>query len=110
VTCVVTGGPPDTSILWQASYNPVFAGDGVLLDSSGTGSFAFGVPVAALGEQIRVELVEWIAPVLLGSAGGPVPTSVPSGGGPMRPWGLLSLLAPGLLVALVTRRHLAVTD
>ena len=109
VTCVVTGGPPDAAILWQASYNPVFAGEGVMLDGDGTGTFSFTVPAEALGEEVRVELVEWTAPVSLGSAGGPVPTSVPSGGGPMRPWGLLPLLAAGLLVAGATGRRMVVT-
>lgn len=105
VTCVVTGGPPETPILWQASYNPVFAGEGVMLDSDGTGTFSFRVPPEALGEEVRIELVEWTAPIALGAAGGPVPTSVPSGGGPAPAgalWTLLGML--GAVAVLVTRR------
>jgi hypothetical protein len=35
VTCTVTGGDPGISILWRASYNPVFAEAGVTLGADG---------------------------------------------------------------------------
>jgi hypothetical protein len=99
VTCTVTGGDPGIDILWQAAYNPVFAGQGVTLDADGTGTFSFTVPRAAAGQVVTVELVEWLAPVSLGVVGGPVPTSVPSGGGPVPVWSLvLVALAVGVLV------------
>ena len=60
----------------------------------------FTVPASALGQQLTVELVEWIAPVSLravgGVVGGPVPSNVPAGEGRGVPTGLLVL---GLLVA-----------
>lgn len=57
------------------------------------------VPAAAFGQELTVELVEWIAPVSLGVVGGRVPSSVPSGGGPEPVWPLLLavLIGVGLL-------------
>jgi hypothetical protein len=96
VTCAVSGGDPGIDILWRAAYNPVFATAGVTLDAAGTGTFSFTVPAAALGQELTVELVDWLAPASLGVAGGPVPASVPAGEGPIAPaW----LLAFGLLAA-----------
>jgi alpha-tubulin suppressor-like RCC1 family protein len=99
ITCTVSGGDAGIDILWRAAYNPVFAGEGVTLDASGSGEFAFMVPAAALGQELTVELVEWTAPISLGVVGGPVPSSVPSGGGPVSVWtlGLLALFGFGLL-------------
>ena len=42
--------------------------------------------------------VEWTAPVSLGTVGGPVPTSVPSGEGPVPVWTLGLLAFAGGLV------------
>ena len=105
VTCTVTGGDPDIDILWRAAYNRVFAEAGVTLDETGAGEFSFVVPAAALGEDVTVELVEWLAPVSIGIPGGPVPTSVPSGGGPVPVWSLVLLALAG---GLVLRRMSAV--
>jgi MYXO-CTERM domain-containing protein len=98
VTCTVTGGDAGIDILWRAAYNPVFAEAGVKLDADGTGTFAFTAPAAALGQELTVELVEWLAPLSLGVVGGPVPTSVPSGGGPVPVWSLVLLALAGGLV------------
>ncbi len=68
------------------------------LDADGTGTFSFMVPAAALGEVLTVELVGWAAPVSLGMSGGPVPTSVPSGEGPVPVWPLGLLALAGVLV------------
>jgi hypothetical protein len=95
VTCTVSGGDAGIDILWRAAYNPVIAEEGVTLDASGSGVFSFVVPAAAVGEVITVELVEWLAPVSLGAAGGPVPTSVPAGGGPVAVWPVLLLALAG---------------
>ena len=99
ITCTVTGGNAGIDILWRAAYNPVIAETGVTLDASGSGTFSFTVPAAALGEELTVELVEWTAPLSLGTVGGPVPTSVPSGEGPVPAWSLVLavLIALGLL-------------
>jgi predicted RecA/RadA family phage recombinase len=104
ITCTVAGGDAGIDVLWRAAYNPMFAEAGVTLDASGSGEFSFTVPAAALDEELTVELVEWLAPVSLGVVGGPVPSSVPSGEGPvdeglMSMWrlGLLALVALGLL-------------
>ena len=99
VTCTVTGGNAGIDILWRAAYDPVIAETGVTLDASGSGTFSFTVPAAALGEELTVELVEWTAPLSLGTVGGPVPTSVPSGEGPVPAWSLVLavLIALGLL-------------
>jgi hypothetical protein len=97
VTCTVTGGDAGIDIVWRAAYNPVIAETGVTLDASGSGEFSFMVPATALGEVLTVELVDWTAPMSLGVAGGPVPTSVPSGEGPVPVWTLgLLALAGGL--------------
>ena len=99
VTCTVTGGNANIDILWRAAYNPTFAEAGVTLDDAGSGEFSFVVPAAALGQELTVELVEWIAPVSLGVVGGPVPSSVPSGEGPVPVWTLVlaALVGVGLL-------------
>jgi hypothetical protein len=97
VTCAVSGGEAGIEILWRAAYNPAFAGEGVTLDASGSGTFRFTVPAAAMGEELTVELVAWLAPVSLGVVLNPVPTSVPSGGGPVSAWPfLLLVLVSGL--------------
>jgi alpha-tubulin suppressor-like RCC1 family protein len=105
VTCTVTGGDPGIDVLWRAAYNPVFAEAGVTLDASGAGEFSFVVPAAALGAELTVELVEWLAPISLGVVGGPVPSSVPSGGGPVPVWSLVLLALAG---GLALRRMSAV--
>jgi len=104
VRCTVTGGDPGVEILWRAAYNPVFAEAGVTLDDSGTGKFSFVVPAAALGEELTVELVEWLEPVSLGVVGGPVPGSVPAGEGPVPVWPIV--LVALAVVALMRRRIL----
>jgi YVTN family beta-propeller protein len=93
LTCTVSGGEglAGAEILWRAAYNPVIAEAGVTLDASGSGTFAFMVPAAAVGQVLTVELVDWAAPVALGTVGGPVPTAVRSGGGPLPLWPLLAL-------------------
>ncbi len=104
VVCTITGGDSGVDVLWRASFNPVIASAGVTLDVDGIGTFAFTVPAAALGQVVTVELVDWLAPVSLGVAGGPVPTSVPSGGGPMPVWSFVMLaLAAGLVVVRRSR-------
>lgn len=107
VTCTVNGGPADFAILWRAAYNPPFASAGVTLDASGTGTFSFVVPAAALGQNVTVELVDWTAPLALGVAGGRVPTSVPSGGGPAPSPILLlsSVLLAGVVLARSRRTY-----
>ena len=107
VTCIVTGGDPDIDILWEASSNPVFASAGVRLGPDGRGTFAFVVPPELVGSPVRVELVDWLAPIELGvvaaDAGtGPVPTRVAAGGGPvLGPGGLVAVLAAAGLVLLL---------
>jgi len=95
VTCVVEKGDPNAEILWRATYNPAFAGQGVRLDAEGNGSFSFVAPAAALGLPVTVELVEWDRTAVV-TVGGPVPASVPAGEGQ---GGLpLGLALGGLLV------------
>jgi alpha-tubulin suppressor-like RCC1 family protein len=101
ITCTVTGGDPGIDILWRAAYNPVFAEAGVTLGPDGTGEFSFVVPAAALGEELTVELVEWLAPLSLGVVSGPVPDSVPAGGGPVPLWPIFLAALAG--VALMRR-------
>jgi hypothetical protein len=106
VTCMVVGGDAGVGILWRAAFNPTFAEAGVTLDRDGSGEFSFVVPAEALGELLTVELVEWVAPMVLGTVGGPVPVAVPTGDGPVPVpvWQLpLLFLASGL--ALRTRRR-----
>jgi len=98
VTCTVSGGDPGIDVLWRAAYNPVFAGAGLTLDGAGSGTFAFTVPAAALGQVVSVELVEWLAPVSLGVAGGPVPGSVPAGEGPVPVWPMVFAALAGVVL------------
>lgn len=106
LSCTVTGGGPGIDILWRAAYNPVIAEGGVSLDAAGTGTFSFLVPTAALGRQLTVELVEWARPVPIGIAGGPVPSTVPSGGGPVPAGPLLALTLLAAVSWLGLRRDL----
>jgi hypothetical protein len=98
ITCLVSRGAPDVDILWRAAVAAAFAETGVTLDGSGSGTFSFVVPAAALGQELTIELVEWLAPISLGVVGGPVPSSVPSGGGPVPVWSLMMLALAGGLV------------
>lgn len=108
MTCTVSGGDPGIDILWRASYNPVLGEAGVTLDPSGSGTFSFTIPAEAVGEDLMVELVDWMAPVSLGVIGAVVPTSVPSGGGPsdrgLVSWSALGAAALAGLV-LLRRRY-----
>jgi hypothetical protein len=112
IDCTVSNGVPDIDILWEAAYNPVFATAGVMLDAAGTGTFSFVIPAAAIGREVTVELVEWLAPVSLGVVGGPLPTGVPAGAldgqfisDANRPAAIVSLAALVGLLALVAARR-----
>jgi hypothetical protein len=83
VTCEITQGDPGIDILWRASYNPVFAGQGVRLDEDGRGTFTFVAPRTAQGQVITVELVEWLPVATLQVSGVPLPTRLPAGEGPL---------------------------
>jgi hypothetical protein len=109
VTCSVAGGNPGIDILWRAAHSQPFAARGVALDDAGTGEFTFVVPAAARGQEVTVELVEWLAPLSLGVVGGPVPTSVPSGEGPAVPgWlAVFGMLAAAGSVVAVRRQVVA---
>jgi autotransporter-associated beta strand protein len=62
IVCDVAEGDADIAILWQASSDGVpFAGQGVLLDGAGRGSFQFRAPLRAFPAGITIELVEWNA-------------------------------------------------
>jgi surface protein len=82
VSCTVSGADAGIEILWRAAYNPVFASAGMRIGANGTGTLTFTIPAAAVGSELSVELVEWMAPMSLGVVGGPVPRSVPAGDGP----------------------------
>jgi len=105
VTCTVSGADAGADILWRAVYNPVFAGAGVRIGADGTGTFSFVVPAAAVGEELRVELVEWVAPMSMGVVGGPVPSSVPAGEGP-----LVVLGAPRTLIVVLMAVAVAIAS
>lgn len=103
ITCEVTGGDPNATILWSASASPAFAGQGVTLDADGGGSFVFVVPASARGRAITVELVEWDRSALVQVAGAAiVPSSVPAGEGSGPQRGLL-LVGVALLSAAGVR-------
>jgi hypothetical protein len=104
VVCTIAGGDSGVDVLWRASFNPVIASAGVTLDADGAGTFSFAVPAAALGQVVTVELVDWLAPVSLGVAGGPVPTSIPAGGGPGPLWPLVMPALVGALVVVLRSR------
>jgi hypothetical protein len=108
VTCDLQSDP-NVEFVWEASTNPVFASGVVTTNAAGVGRFVFTVPASALGQPVLVEIVEWTAATSIGIAAGPVPTSVPSGGGPRAPAGDLlvlgvAVLGAALLVRLPTRR------
>ena len=105
VTCTVTGGDAEATILWAAAADGTpFAGTGVTLGANGTGTFSFIVPRSALGRGLTVELVEWLRPVSFGTVGGPVPGSVPAGEGGQGTVLLFTLMLTLLAVALTGRR------
>jgi surface protein len=105
VTCTVSGAEAGAEILWRAAYNPVFAGAGVRIGADGTGTFSFTVPAAAVGEELRVELVDWTAPMLLGVVGTPVPSSVAAGEGPA--W---FLMTPRSLIVILVALNAAIAS
>jgi surface protein len=105
VTCTVSGADAGIDILWRAASSTVFASAGVRIGADGTGTFSFIVPAAAVGEELRVELVGWAAPmslgVVVGVAGGPVPSSVQAGEGPLELLAASRPLIVGLLALAV---------
>jgi hypothetical protein len=100
VTCDLQSDP-EVEFVWEASTNPVFASGVVTTDAAGVGRFVFTVPASALGQPVLVEIVGWTAATSIGVAAGPVPTSVPSGGGPRAPLGDLLVLGVAMLGAVV---------
>lgn len=104
VTCTIAGGDADIDILWRATAgDAVIASTGVRLGSDGTGTFSFVVPASAFGLPIGVELVEWTAPLAVGVAGGPVPSTVPAGEGPTLPAAIFLVLGVLGLTTIVSR-------
>jgi surface protein len=106
VTCTVSGADADIDILWRAAYNPVFASAGVRIGADGTGTFTFVVPAAAVGQEVRVELVEWTTPLSLGVVGRPVPGSVQAGEGTVglltaTRWPIAAFVAVAVAIASV---------
>ena len=111
VTCQVTGGEPNSGIVWSAAAgDDEIASETVQTGSDGTGTFSFVVPAAALGQALTVDLVASTQPVALGVVGGPAPASVPAGEGSV-PTPLALLLAAIVSVGgavLMGRRELAI--
>jgi hypothetical protein len=107
VTCVVTKGPADFEILWNASFGgSAFAGQGVMLDAEGRGSFTFVVPRGAAGQSVEVELVDWLRPVSVQVSTAALPARIPAGEGPAGvPLGLAfgALLLAGAAVVRMRR-------
>ena len=103
VTCTLQSAP-EFDFVWRASTNPEFATGVVTTDAAGTGTFTFVVPTSALGQEVLVEIVDWLAPQPIGAAGGPVPASVPSGEGPAPVAPTVSVLLLGLALSLMVLR------
>ncbi len=103
VTCEITGGDSGIDILWNASFNGVFAGQGVTLDDQGRGTFTFTAPRAAAGQSLSVVLVEWTNPISVAVTGQALPASLPAGEGSGGVPALPLMLAAGLLGAAVWR-------
>jgi hypothetical protein len=102
VTCTIVNGPVvdgGFDIIWEASYNPVFATGVVTLDGSGNGTFSFVIPAAAMGSMVGVQLVAHTGVMPLGMVTAIVPVSVPAGEGPSPLVPTSVLLASGLLLA-----------
>jgi autotransporter-associated beta strand protein len=112
---VIEGGPADFDIVWQASYNPVFATGVARFDADGRATISFVVPRVALGRPVFLELVAWTAPMEVGIAvdadGRVRPARINAGGGPMplapAPTGLLVLLLAAVIAVLERDRRLA---
>lgn len=102
VTCELNADP-EVDFLWRAFTNPDVADGVVTTGTDGVGTLSFVVPASAVGEELFVEVVEWLAPRSIGTVTGPVPTSVPAGDGsvPLPTW--LLLLALVSTVAVVSR-------
>jgi hypothetical protein len=104
VTCNIINGASNFDIIWEASYNPVFASGVVTLDGDGTGSFSFVVPREALGSVVGVQLVAHTNVVAIGpvsTIAAIVPTSIPAGEGPSPLSPASLLLAFGALLAVL---------
>lgn len=107
VTCTVTADP-SIDIVWSARTNPVFADGVVTTGPDGKGTFSFVVPAAALGQEVLVEMVGWLASQPIGTAGGPVPARIPAGDGQPISTGTYALavgLAALIGAGTVTRRR-----
>jgi surface protein len=105
VTCTILGGPASAEILWTATASAPFAGQGVMLDEDGIGTFAFTVPPMVPGAPLTVTLEGWDVGQVLTSAG-PIPSSVPAGEGTLaRGHDAPVLVSLALLTALLARRR-----
>jgi surface protein len=105
VTCTILGGPAAAEILWTAAAPSPFAGQGVMLDEGGVGTFAFTVPPMVPGAPLTVTLEGWDVRQVVTSAG-PIPSSVPAGEGMLaRGHVVLLLLSLALLASLLAGRR-----
>jgi hypothetical protein len=95
VTCLVTGGPPNTAILWRASLDGTFASAGVTTDAAGVGTFTFVAPAGSDGRSIGIELVEWNASTTVSVVGTVRPTAIQAGTTPRDMPFLLTLVGVG---------------
>jgi hypothetical protein len=107
VTCEISGGPALGDILWNATLDGPFAGQGVTLDADGRATFTFTAPAGAAGRSIRIALIGWDVATSVGVTGMPIPTSVPAGEGPFEtslsgPLGPLGPLRIPLLLGVLT--------
>jgi surface protein len=104
VTCTAVFADPGFEFLWAASEGVSPRGGVVRMDTSGVGTFQFTVTSAVPAAGVSIELVDWGVATRVG-LGGPVPSSVPAGGGTRVPVGFsLALLWMLVTVAVVRRR------
>lgn len=106
--CRVTGGDPESEILWRAtSDGDLVATAGVRLGPDGTGTFTLAVPTGVGAGPLDVELVEWNAEDDI-MVTPPVPVRVaagegPAGTAPTARWSALALSLAG--AAALASRH-----
>lgn len=112
VTCSVSGADPDIDIVWVAAADATaFSRGTVRTGTDGTATVSFVAPRGAAGAPLSVELVAWTAPLPIGVALTPVPSSVQAGEGsptgplPLPPSsGITALAAAGLVLWRPVRR------
>jgi len=82
LVCRISGGDPDVDVLWRAAVGSDAIEGVVRTTGDGSGEFRVDLPEGSADSSVSIELVEWLAPLELGTVRSVIPTALPAGSTP----------------------------